>query len=303
MRRILLAAATSPRLRSFAEGNALSHRVVDRFVAGDTLDDAVAVIRECNARGASVTIDHLGEAVTSEATARDEAAACEEAIVRIGAEGLDASLSVKPTALGLDVSEALFAELVEGLCERAGLLGIHVTLDMEGSPTTQATVDLVAELAARGHAIGCAVQAYLRRSPEDVARLTAIGASLRICKGAYAEPEELALQDRQGIREAFLALAEHVLDAGVFGRFATHDDWLIERIAASAASRGVGADTWEFQMLYGVREPLQREVLAQGHALRIYVPYGTQWYPYFMRRLAERPANLGFFARALVGRR
>ncbi len=303
LRRGLIAASESARLRRFAEDRSISRRVVDRFVSGEALDDAIRVTRELNAQGASVTLDHLGEAVTDEAEARAGADANLDAIARIAEDGLDAGISVKPTALGLDVSEDLCGELVTLLCDAAGPHGIQITLDMEDSDTTQATVDLVARLRGEGALIGCAVQAYLHRTPGDLERLTALGASLRICKGAYAEPDTIAHQGRDEIRDAYLDLVDHVLAHGVYGRFATHDDFLVSQIENLAAQRQLARDAWEFQMLYGVREPLQRDVLQRGHRLRVYVPYGTEWYPYFVRRLAERPANLVFFLRALAGRR
>ncbi len=303
LRRALIAASESRGLRRFAEERTIARKVVDRFVPGDTLDDALRVAKELAALGATVTLDHLGEAVEDEAAARRTAAAYEEALDRLAAEGLDASISVKPTAIGLDVSHDLFVTLVTALCEHAKPHGMQVTLDMEDSDTTQATVELVAKLRGEGHRIGCAVQAYLRRTPADLALLTDLGASLRICKGAYAEPEELALQGRDEIRTAYLDLADHVLQSGVYGRFATHDDFLITQIENLATRHQVAEDSWEFQMLYGIREPLQREILARGHHLRVYIPYGAEWYPYFVRRLAERPANLTFFLRALVGKR
>ncbi len=304
LRRALIAASESRRLRHLSEESRMASKVVDRFVPGVTLDDAIRVSHELHALGATVTLDHLGESVEDERHARAAMDAYHEAVDRLAAEGLtDASVSVKPTAVGLDVDPALCEELVEGLCVRAGEHGMQVTLDMEDSDTTQFTVDLVARLRSEGHRIGCAVQAYLHRTPADVERLTELGSSLRICKGAYAEPEELALQGRQEIRDAYLGVVQHVLRSGVYGRFATHDDLLISAIENVAARLQVPTDAWEFQMLYGVREPLQREVLERGHNLRIYVPYGTEWYPYFVRRLAERPANLTFFLRALVGRR
>lgn len=303
LRKALIGASESARLRRMAEDSAVAHRVVDRFVAGEGLDAAAAAIVEHDRHGKTTTLDHLGESVDDEAGARHAAEAYRQAIARIAADGLPASVSAKPTQLGLDVDPGLFATLVRELCEQAGEHDIHVTLDMEDSDTTDATVDLVAELVAEGHQIGCAVQAYLHRTPRDVRRLTDLGASLRICKGAYAEPEERALQGKQEIREAFLALAETVLDSDVYGRFATHDDWLIDRIGNLAAAKQRGPDTWEFQMLHGVRPTLEQQIVERGHALRIYVPYGTEWYPYFVRRLAERPANLTFFLRSLVGRR
>jgi proline dehydrogenase len=180
--------------------------------------------------------------------------------------------------------------------------GTHVTIDMEGSDLTEQTVELVARVRGDGHDnVGCAVQAYLHRTPADVKRLTDLGASLRLCKGAYAEPPHLALQSRDEISAAYLAQAEDLLTSGTFPRFATHDHRLLHRVRLAARRMEIPDDAYEIQMLYGIREPLQHLMVARGHRVRVYVPFGDLWYPYFMRRLAERPANLVFFLRALAG--
>lgn len=304
LRRVLVAASGSERLQRLAGDLRPARAVAERFVAGDDLDAAIAVTRALNDAGMSVTLDHLGEAVTSEAIAEEAAGSYVAALDRLHAEGLDASISIKLTQLGLEISSELCAKLVSSLCRRAADLGTTVTVDMEGSQHTQATIDLVASLREDGHTnVGCAVQSYLHRTRDDIRRLTALGASLRLCKGAYAEPADIAFQDGDEVDGNYLACADLLLTSGTYPRFATHDHRLIARIRNLARRYELGADAYEFQMLHGVREPLQRELVDAGEALRIYVPYGREWYPYFVRRLAERPANLLFFLRALAGRR
>jgi proline dehydrogenase len=304
LRRVLVAASRSRSLRHLATDVPVARRVADRFVAGDTLDEALTVTAELNARGLRVSLDHLGESVDAEDVARDAAGIYHEALARTRAAGLQASLSVKPSQLGLDVSPDLCEQLVGEICARAAEVGTHVTLDMEGSDHTQATVDLVVRLRAAGHGnVGCAVQTYLHRTLDDVRHLTRLGASLRICKGAYAEPDDIAYPDAAEVDDNFLRCAEVVLTSGTFGRFATHDHRIIARIRNLARRHQVVPGGYEFQLLYGVREPLQRELVACGEQVRVYVPFGDQWYPYLTRRLAERPANLLFFLRALAGKR
>lgn len=304
LRRTLIAAADSDTIRRIVTGWGPARRVVRRFVAGETLDEAVAVTRRLNAAGFRVALDELGESVTAAGSARDHADGAQRILDRIDADGLDASLSVKPTALGIDVAPQLCRRLAGELCARAAEVGTHVTLDMEGSAHTQATVELVEHLRKEGHDnVGCAVQAYLHRTLDDVRHLTGLGASLRICKGAYAEPDDIAYHDRGEIADRFVRAAEMVLTGDTLGRFATHDHRVIARIRNLARRHGVAADAFELQMLYGVREPLQARLLGAGHPVRIYVPFGSQWYRYLTRRLAERPANLAFFLRALAGGR
>jgi proline dehydrogenase len=252
----------------------------------------------------AASLDHLGEAVRDEAIAWQALGTYHDALKAIDARGLDCSVSVKLTQLGLGIDRSLCRSLVAEIAAAAGDVGTHVTVDMEGSALTQATVDLVADLRADGHDnVGCAVQSYLHRTSDDIRRLTATGASLRLCKGAYDEPEDIAYQDRGGISAAYLRDAELLLRSGTFPRFATHDHRLVHHVRTLARRLEIPDDAYEFQQLHGVREPLQKLLVERGHRVRIYVPFGTHWYPYFVRRLAERPANLVFFLRALVGGR
>ncbi|MDX1659343.1 MAG: proline dehydrogenase family protein [Nitriliruptorales bacterium] len=302
LRRALIAASESGRLREIAENAGAARNVAMRFVAGETLEDALRVARQLNMLGMRVTLDHLGESVTDEQVARQHADTSLEILDAIDERELDGSISVKPTALGIDISRELCEDLIGRICKRAADVGTHVTIDMEGSDHTQDTVDLVRSLRERGHDnVGCAVQSYLHRTYDDVRLLTGLGASLRLCKGAYSEPEEIAYQERIEIDRNFVRCADYVLQGDTYGRFATHDDRLIARLQHLAGERGVPKDRYEFQMLYGVREPLQRQLVADGYDLRVYVPFGSEWYPYFVRRIAERPANLTFFLRALLG--
>lgn len=304
LRRALVAASTSSTLRRIATDVPITRSVAQRFVAGETLEDALAATRRINARGMSVTLDYLGESVTDESVARDAADVYLDAIDRISAEGLDCSLSLKPTQLGFDAMPWLADELIATICEKAASIGTHVTIDMEGSAYTQATVEMVERLRKDGHDnVGCAVQSYLHRTVDDVRRLTSLGASLRICKGAYAEPVDIAYQEAAEVDDNYLRAVDVVLKGDTFGRFATHDHRIIARVRNLAARYQVSASRFEFQMLFGVREPLQQQLVEDGFNMRIYVPFGDEWYPYLTRRLAERPANLLFFLRALTGKR
>ncbi len=257
-----------------------------------------------NALGTSVSLDALGEAVGDPSVAEGAAATYRETLARMAETGIDGSISVKLTQLGLDIDAELCRDLVSSVCRAAAAVGSDITVDMEDSSHTQATVDLVLVLRARGHDnVGCAVQSYLYRTPDDVAKLTAAGASLRLCKGAYAEPPEVAYQRKAEVDAAFARLTDTLLRDGVYPRIATHDRRLIHHAKNLARRNRRGPEEFEFQMLYGVGESLQRQLVAEGYRLRVYVPFGPEWYPYFMRRLAERPANLAFFLRAVTARR
>jgi len=276
-------------------------RMPYRFVAGTTLDQAVDAVRRLNAEGSSATLDVLGESVDDRASADRAAAQYVATIERIGAEGLDANVSLKLTQMGLDlgVDECL---AVLGPVVRAGSAhGVFVRVDMEGSAYTERTLEVVRRLRGDGCDVGPVIQSYLHRSPADVETLAADQVRTRICKGAYAEPPEVALQEREAIGDAFVALSERLLDADAYPGIATHDPEMLSRVADIVRARGIAPDRYEFQLLYGVRRDLQRQLLADGHRVRIYVPYGTEWWPYFMRRLAERPANVWFVLRSLVG--
>jgi proline dehydrogenase len=304
LRRALLRAADSPGLAQRAAASPLVRRVVARYVAGDHLEDGLAVARRLAADGAQLTLDHVGEHVDRLAQAEAAVDVYRALLVRIGDEGLPAGVSVKPTQLGLLLDLDRCTELVEDLAKRAHDAGVHVTLDMEDHTVTEATVQLVERAHGAGYTdVGCAIQSALHRTPEDVRRLTAAGASLRLCKGAYAEPEHLAHQRRVDVDRAYLAAARYLLEHGHHPRFATHDHRLVGAIKRWAAEFGRDRDTYEFQMLYGVRPEMQRALVADGYRLRIYLPFGAEWFPYFTRRLAERPANLTFFLRALASDR
>ena len=301
LRQSLLDASEHAGLRRVATSWPVARKIAMRFVAGETLEDGLAATRRLATRGRSVTLDYLGEAVTDEAQARGAAKVIVEALDRIGEEGLPAGVSVKPTQLGLVLSGDLCRELLAEVAAAAFRVDAHVTLDMEDSEVTEATVALVEDLRRQGHThVGCAVQAYLRRTRADVARLTEAGASLRLTKGAYAEPPQLAYQDRLSVDRSFDDLAAWLLAHGHYPRLATHDHRLITRARHHAADARRSRDDFEFQLLYGIREPLQEQLVRDGYRVRVYVPFGSEWYPYFVRRLAERPANLLFFLRALV---
>ena len=303
MRTLLIKASESKALRRQIMSRRITRDIAMRFVAGDTLDDGMAVARDLVDQRKTVTMDYLGESVTGEDEARAAAKAYIEAAARLGEEGLPAGVSVKPSQMGMLFSHDLCVELLTEIAIAGERTCEHLTLDMEGSDVTEATVALVEQLQASGHRfVGCAVQSYLHRTLDDVQRLTAAGASLRLCKGAYAEPSEVAYQGRDQVDAHYARCADFLLAEGHYPRFATHDHRLIHYISRKAKELGRDRHTFEFQMLYGVRTQLQDELVAQGYRLRVYVPYGDQWYPYFMRRLAERPANVAFFLRALVGR-
>ncbi len=281
----------------------LLRRMPLRFVAGTTLDHAVEAVRALNTTGASATLDVLGESVADRASADRAAAAYVKTLERIGAEGLDANVSIKLTQMGLELGVEECLAVLAPVANAGRRLGIFIRIDMESSATTDRTLEVVERLRADGHDVGPVIQSYLHRSTADVERLADERVRTRVCKGAYAEPPEVAHQEREAVGDAFVALTERLLEADAYPAVATHDPDMIERVSAFARQRRIGQDRFEFQMLYGVRRDLQRRLLADGHRLRIYVPYGTEWYPYFMRRLAERPANVLFVLRSVFGER
>ena len=281
----------------------LLRRMPLRFVAGTTLDQAVEAVRALNASGASATLDVLGESVDDRASADRAAAAYVETLERIGAEGLDANVSIKLSQMGLDLGVEECLAVLAPVADAGKRLGIFIRIDMESSAYTDRTLEMVQRMRADGHDLGPVIQSYLHRSVADVERLAEERVRTRVCKGAYAEPPEVAHQEREAVGDAFVALTQRLLEADAYPGVATHDRDMIERVSAFARERGIGQDRFEFQMLYGVRRDLQRRLLADGYRLRIYVPYGIEWYPYFMRRLADRPANVLFVLRSVCGER
>jgi proline dehydrogenase len=298
--RLVLAVTRRSLVRRLFEVGGWGRRVATRFVAGETLDDAVRVARDLNARGFLVSMDHLGEHVSDirlALQARDEYLAC---IDRIAAEELRANVSVKLTQLGLGRDDALAEESLRTLAQRAAMAGTTVTVDMEESGLTQVTVDVYCRVQADCGNLGLALQAYLHRTPADLARILPLGGHVRLCKGAYDEPEEVAIRRREGVERAFCALLTDLMACeSVRPAVATHHDHLVAAARELAAAR---REPFEFQMLYGIRGALQEELVKAGYPLRVYLPYGVCWYPYLTRRMAERPSNLWFFVRAFFGR-
>jgi proline dehydrogenase len=278
-------------------------RVATRFVAGTTLDEAMRVVAAINAGGVLATVDVLGEMVSDRDAAERAAADYVAVIERIAAERLDANVSLKLTQMGVDLGVETCLEVMRPVVEAGRRHSIFVRIDMEASAYVGPTLEVVRRLRADGYDVGPAIQAYLRRSPADVDSLAADRLRVRVCKGAYAEPDEIALQDRDEIRHAFVALVRRLLEADAYPAAATHDPWLIEAIISLARELGTPPERFEFQFLYGIRRDLQRRLVTAGYRVRIYVPFGTEWYPYFMRRLAERPANVLFVLRSLLGER
>jgi proline dehydrogenase len=274
-----------------------------RFVAGTTLDQAAAAVTALNAAGASATLDILGESVTDRATADRSAAEYVAAIERIAADQLDANVSIKLTQMGLDLGVEECLSVMRPVVEAGKRDGIFVRIDMESSDYTDRTLEVVNRLRADGFDVGPVIQSYLHRSRADVLALAAERIRVRVCKGAYAEGEEIAWRARDVVDRSFVKLAKLLLDADAYPGIATHDPRMIDALEAYVRGRGIGSDRFEFQMLYGIRRDLQRQLQQRGYRLRIYVPYGTEWYPYFMRRLAERPANVLFLLRSLFGER
>jgi proline dehydrogenase len=275
------------------------HHFSAAYIAGSTLADAVAVVRELNAGGKMATVDVLGEEITTEAETRAIARAYRDVLAAIAAGGLESNVSIKPTALGLGLSYELCREnLIEVL--RAGTF---VRMDMEDATTTDDTLRLYRELREAGHDnVGVVLQARLRRTLDDIAALADLRPSVRICKGIYLEPPAIAFTDAEAIRVNFLRCLDALWDAGCYVGVATHDEWLIGESLARVTQRGLGREEYELQMLLGVREERRDALVADGHRLRVYVPYGEQWYEYSVRRLQENPAMAGVIARATAGR-
>ncbi|HVM12661.1 MAG TPA: proline dehydrogenase family protein [Actinomycetota bacterium] len=295
----VLWAARQPAVRRMAEEGGLARAIALRFVAGEDLDQAIVAARELNARGIGAMLDHLGENVASAEQASAAADGYVLAIKRIREDELpDANISVKLTQLGLDVSRELCLENAGRVLEAAA--GMQVMVDMEASPYVGATLEVVRELRERFLELGVCVQAYLHRTAADVRRLAEEGVTVRVCKGAYLEPPSVAIPDRREVDRMFGRLAATLLAAGCEVHLATHDLRLIEQAKRFAERRGIPPERFEFQMLHGIRRDLLQRLADDGYRTRTYVPYGREWYPYLTRRLAERPANLWFFAANLL---
>ncbi|MGA2948809.1 MAG: proline dehydrogenase family protein [Candidatus Sulfotelmatobacter sp.] len=295
----------NPSLRNFAERSSLGRRVSGRFVAGTEIADAVRATQAINRAGMSVSIDNLGENVTNPEEARHSAQLYQQILDAIVANQLNANISLKLTHVGLDVDERLARGIVSGLVAKSASMNPpgFVRVDMEGSPYTQRTLDFVHELhrmPGNTNSVGTVIQAYLKRSESDVAKLLAEGIRIRLCKGAYKEPAEIAFSAKSEVDANYVKLMKTLMKSGIYHGLATHDESIVRQAKAFATAEKLPRDSFEFQMLYGIRRDLQQSLVRDGWRVRIYIPFGTEWYPYFMRRLGERPANVLFIARHLL---
>ena len=285
-----------------AERSSLGKRVSGRFVAGTELDDALRITQSLNSSGLSVSVDNLGENVTSAGEALHSVALYKQLLSEMTARGMNANVSLKLTHMGLDVDPQLAYDNVRDLVAQAAASSPKnfVRVDMEGSAYTQRTLDLVRELHRNPENRGCVgavIQSYMRRSEADVADLVSEGIRIRLCKGAYKEPSEIAFQPKSEVDANYIRLMKMLLKSGTYHGLATHDENMIREAQSFAVSEKIPRESFEFQMLYGIRRDLQQSLVREGWRMRVYVPFGTEWYPYLMRRLAERPANLKFVAK------
>ena len=268
-----------------------------RFVAGEDLNEALSAARVCNDQGMMASLDYLGENVSTTGDAQHSRDAYLEVFEKIAAQKLNANVSCKLTALGLDLSTEFCEGLLLSIVERAAAADNFLRVDMEGSEYTQRTIDLVKRVRSQSPAIGTVIQAYLYRSEKDIQELLTYGCRIRLCKGAYKESPEVALEKKSDVDGNYVRLVKMLLPSGFYHGIATHDPRMIGATIRCAAESKISKEDFEFQMLYGVRTDLQRRLVKDGYRLRVYIPYGKDWFPYFMRRLAERPANVGFFLR------
>jgi proline dehydrogenase len=305
LRALFISLSESRFLRGVAERSAVGRRLSSRFVAGTGVEDVLRAVQSVNQSGLSASVDNLGENVTNAEEARASARLYHQLLDEIATRQLNANVSLKLTHMGLDVDAALARDLVSGLVAQAAALHPRnfVRVDMEGSPYTQRTLDFVHELHRKpGHqgAVGAVIQSYMRRAEDDIAKLLAERIRIRLCKGAYKEPEEIAFQKKSEVDANYVKLMKTLMKSGVYHGLATHDEKIINQAKIFAAHENISRDAFEFQMLYGIRRDLQRRLVREGWGMRVYIPFGTEWYPYFMRRLAERPANALFIAKNLL---
>ena len=297
VRSALLKLSDNKKFGTWVTSNGTTRRMARRFVAGETLQDAIAAARRCNDAGMAASLDYLGENVASTSDAqrfRDEYLEIFETIAQ---EKLLANVSCKLTQLGLDINSEFCTGLVLSIVERAASFDNFLRIDMEGSAYTQRTIDLVKRVRSRNPAVGTVIQSYLYRSEKDVGELLACGCRIRLVKGAYKEPVDVAFSRKADVDANYVRLMQVLLSSGFYHAIATHDPRLIAATIRYAAEKRISKDDFEFQMLYGIRTDLQRRLVKDGYRVRIYIPFGNDWFPYFMRRLAERPANVGFILR------
>jgi proline dehydrogenase len=302
LRAAFISLSESRSIRSAAEKTWIGRRVSRRFVAGTEVANALSAARAMNQFGLSVSVDNLGENVTNTDEARHSAQLYHQMLDQIYAQGLNTNVSLKLTHMGLDVDENLAYEITSSLVEHASRINNFVRVDMEGSAYTQRTLDFVRRLHQRpefsGH-VGAVIQSYLHRSEADVEQLIAEGIRIRLCKGAYKEPPEIAFPAKADVDANYVKLMKLMLKSGIYHGIATHDENMIRSTIEFAQAERIRPSAFEFQMLYGIRRDLQQKLIKDGWKCRVYIPFGTEWYPYFMRRLAERPANALFILKNL----
>jgi proline dehydrogenase len=308
-RSTLLYLSNQPRVFRFVRNNRLAKKFASRFVAGETLDEALDAVRELNAHGIPASLDLLGESVTNEREARAAGQEYLKILDRIHHRKLDANVSLKLTAMGLDISEDLCVAVTQDVLDRARQYGTFVRLDMESSAYTDRTLALFYDRLYPSYRdnVGIVLQSYLYRTSSDVDRAIEAKCRVRLCKGAYKEPASVAYPEKNDVDRNYEKCMQALMQRGNYPGLATHDPAIIDAAKKFAAERGIDRSRFEFQMLYGVRRDLQLQLVREGYRMRVYVPFGTQWYPYLMRRLAERPANVAFITgnvmREMVGRR
>jgi proline dehydrogenase len=309
LRNTLLYLSNQRRIYSFVRNNGLAKQFARRFVAGETLEEALPAVRPLNASKITASLDLLGESVTNEAEARAAGSEYLHMLDRIHEERLDANVSLKLTAMGLDISEDLCVDVVGKVLEGAQSYSTFVRLDMESSAYTERTLRLFEDkLYPRfGNTVGIVLQSYLYRTEEDVQRAIGLGCRVRLCKGAYQEPASVAYPDKKDVDANYVRCMHKLMQHGNYPGLATHDEAIIADARRFASEQKLPPDRYEFQMLYGVRRDLQERLAREGYRMRVYIPFGTEWYPYLMRRLAERPANVAFITgnvmREMIGRR
>ena len=303
LRSAFIAMSRNRPLRRFCESSSLGNKLSSRFVAGLEIADSLRVAEAVNKQGIHVTLDSLGESVSSAAEAHKAADIYHQLLDSIAERHLDANISVKLTQMGLTLDPQLAESIATKLAEHAHATGNFVRIDMEDSPLTQVTLDIVRRLHGRTDlrgAIGIVIQAYLYRSQADIEQLLADGIRVRLCKGAYKEPAEVAFPRKADVDANYVKLSHLLLESPLYHGLATHDEAMIEAAKSYVRQHGIDSSRFEFQMLFGVRRDLQRKLVAEGFNVRVYIPFGHEWYPYFMRRLAERPANVFFLAKNLL---
>lgn len=302
LRSSLLYLSRQQRIFDFVKNVGFARQMASRFVAGETIATALAAVEQLNAKGITASLDLLGESVSSEAEARDTGRQYLEILDRIEQKKLQANVSVKLTALGQDISDELGLEIVRQVLERAKQYKSFVRLDMESSAYTDRTLDTFEQKLYPDFTenVGVVLQSALRRTLDDVERANRLKCRVRICKGAYLEPATVAFPDKADVDRNYVAAMHRLMEHGNYPGIATHDELIINEAKRFAKERGIASDRFEFQMLYGVRRDLQEQIVKEGYRMRVYVPFGSQWYPYLMRRLAERPANIAFMAGNIV---